>query len=93
MYGSTIKIDRAIKLSRVGGYPRTCAAVLEAIPWSTINALTGRQLAELMDAIWELWQRTKRIHERDIINEGAVWDEASGRLIELGKPWRPEEAA
>lgn len=38
-------------------------------------------------------KRTKRIHERDIINEGAVWDETSGRLIELGEPWRPKETA
>lgn len=79
----TIKIKRALKLSTIGSCHGSAHAMLAAIPQSVVTSLTSKQLAELIDANWRLAVASKVIAERDIVNEGAVWDARSQRLIEL----------
>jgi len=81
-----IKIARAKKLSRVGRYPHTCRAMLDALPREALEALTGRQIAVLLDSLHSLTLRTKAIHEADICHEGAVWDARVDRLRTVGSP-------
>ena len=70
----SIKIERARKLSLTGNYPASFGAMLAAIPASIVDALTSRQLAELIDANWTLAQASKAIANREALAEGAVWD-------------------
>lgn len=46
---STIKINRARKLSRTAQYPRTFAARLANIPAELIASLTAAQIAAIID--------------------------------------------
>jgi hypothetical protein len=48
---STIKINRASKLSSTGAFPATFEAIVSKIPPSAIAALTSAQLAEVVDAM------------------------------------------
>lgn len=47
------KITTARKLSNWGKYPETFAAVLNAVPRELIGALTGKQIALLIDTMRE----------------------------------------
>ena len=79
----SIKINRAVKLSSIGKYPTSCSAMLGHVPQTLIDRLTAAELAEVLDSLWSCAQKSKAIHERDIVAEGAVWDAKSERLIEL----------
>jgi hypothetical protein len=80
---SSIKINRALKASRVGRFPGSADAMLERIPASVVAHLTGAALAEMADAMWDACQESKIIAASDACNEGAVWDVRRGRLREL----------
>ncbi len=76
----SIKVERARKLSEVGRYPATYAAVLASLSPEVVAALSSRLLARLLDDVWASWKETKRLHEADIVAEGAVWDAGGRRL-------------
>ena len=78
-----IKVRRALRLAKIGRNPGSAHAMLATIPDSAIAALTGRQLAELLDATWQTCQRTKALHERDVLTEGAIWSARQSRMIEI----------
>lgn len=80
---SKIKIDRARKASKIGKFPRSFNAMVAAIPSEAISALTSKQIAIMIDAIWDACQRSKGIAERDACTEGAVWDAKAGKLREI----------
>ena len=80
---SSIKIRRALRLAKIGRNPGSAHAMLAAIPDNVITALTGRQLAELLDATWQTCQRTKALHARAILDEGAIWSAREGRMVEI----------
>ncbi len=48
---STIKINRAAKLSALSRYPSTWSAVIAAIPANVIKSCTAAQIAALADAM------------------------------------------
>ena len=68
------------KLSKNRG---SYVAVTSIIPDKIILETRGVDLGQLIDNIWQSWQKTKKIHEADIISEGVIWDEQNQRLIEL----------
>ncbi len=62
---STIKINRAVRLTKMGAYPTTTRDMLRSIPQAVVEALNSRQLAQLLDANWDLAQRSKAIALRE----------------------------
>lgn len=78
-----IKLNRARRLSEVGRYPQTYEAVLGSLSPEVVAALNARLLAKLLDDVWTSWKETRRIHEADIVAEGAVWDAGGERLREI----------
>lgn len=75
-----IKINRALRLSKIGKCPQSAADMLAALPWSAIGRLRAVDLAELVDAMWAVASRSKAIAVADAIAEGYVWD--AGRQCE-----------
>lgn len=63
----SIKVNRAVRLSGVGKYPRSARAMLDAIPPSIIACAPSRAIADLLDANWRLAQKSKSLG----INEAA----------------------
>lgn len=80
---STVKVNRALALASVGRNPASASDMLAAIPQAIIAALTSRQIAELMDAMWHACQRSKALAAQDAIDEGAIWDARRQQLVEL----------
>ena len=78
-----IKIAKARKKSSIGSGPMTWRVHLEAVPRSVVARLTSTELAELIDAMRSLTQATKAFHEREIVDEGAIWDARQQRLREI----------
>ena len=78
-----IKIEKARKKSSIGSGPMTWRAHLDAVPPSVIARLTSSELAELLDAMRRLTEATKAFHEREIVDEGAIWDARQRRLREI----------
>lgn len=54
---SIYKIETAKKLSKWGRYPSTFDAIWDAVPESAFEALTGEQLAELVDALKTVYDK------------------------------------
>lgn len=78
-----MKIDKSRNYCRIGNTASSFEAAVSIIPKSAIEEMTAKSIGQLVDAIWESWVETKRIHDADIIDEGAVWDEKSQRMVEL----------
>ncbi|QIG79976.1 hypothetical protein [Stakelama tenebrarum] len=83
-----IKINRALNAAAIGSCPGSASDMLAAIPDSVVAALPGRLLAELLDANWQLAQRSKSLAAREALDEGAVWDDRRERMIELAADGR-----
>lgn len=76
----TIKINRARKLSAIGDVPGSFYAMVERVPAAVTAAITSRQLADMVDAMWAACQEAKALAEKEAIDQGAVWDARSQRL-------------
>lgn len=74
MANHAIKINRALRLADVGRYPETARAMLRALPASALDKLSAREIAEMLDAMHALTERSKAIAERDACEAGLVWD-------------------
>ena len=74
MTDHSIKINRAQKLTSIGKYPGTWAALLAHVPAELRNTLTARQIAQTVDALWACAQASKAIADREAIADGGVWD-------------------
>lgn len=72
----SIKVNRALALSDIGPCRASAAAMLDAIPRDVVAALPSHLIARLIDANWQMCQRTKAIADAEAIREGAVWDAA-----------------
>ncbi len=59
------KIETAKKLSQWGRYPSTFEAIWDAIPESAFEALTGEQLAELVDAMKGVYDKGRLDGKKD----------------------------
>ncbi len=75
-----IKINRALRASKVGAFPGSAAAMIVHLPTSLIESLTGQQLGEMLDALWRVAGASKAIAAREVIADGCVWDDRAGRL-------------
>lgn len=62
---SIYKIETAKKLSKWGRYPSTFEAIWDAIPESAFEALTGEQLAELVDAMKGVYDKGRLDGKKD----------------------------
>jgi hypothetical protein len=71
---STIKYRRACVKARVGRFPTSAGAMIDRIPPDVLTALSGAQIASLMDAMWDACQEAKDIAIRDAVADGAVFD-------------------
>ena len=69
-----VKDTRARRLSSTGGHPLTYAANLQQVPGSLHDALTGRQLAELVDLLRLQYLRGMAEGEAVACDQGYVWD-------------------
>lgn len=78
-----IKIDRARKLSSTGRYPATFDAMLGHVSPDIIAAVTGRDLATIIDDLSRASQAAKALANAEAITEGAVWDARQQRLREI----------
>lgn len=83
MSNHSIKISRALAQSGVGRYPGSAHAMLAAVPESIVAALTSRQIADMLDAMWSACQTAKADANREAVDEGAVWDARRQTLREL----------
>ena len=81
MHTHQIKINRAIRMADTGRYPSTCSAMLAHIPDDVIAECPARIIAQLLDSMWAACREAKRIKERDILQEGAIWDGTRHREI------------
>lgn len=78
-----IKINRALRQSRVGANPSSAKAMLKAVPDSVVAKVSSNELAELLDAMWRLSQKSKAIAESEVVSEGGVWDDTKQAFREL----------
>jgi len=78
-----IKIEKGRKKSSIGSGPMTWRVHLDAVPPSVVGRLTSTELAELIDSMRGLTEATKAFHEREIVDEGAIWDARQQRLREI----------
>ncbi len=75
-----IKINRAMRLADISANPGSASDMLGLIPAEVVEALTAKQLATMLDAMWAACQRSKAIAARDAIAEGAIWDAGRQQL-------------
>jgi len=66
---ASYKVDVARNRSKIGAFGGTFSAVLDEVPESVFNALTGEQLAEVIDALKGAYDKGvaygKKHHEED----------------------------
>ncbi len=77
------KINRAMRLAKVGENRATAEALLRVLPESVIARVTGQELAELLDAVWKLSRNSKASAETEIVSDGGAWDEDRQAFREL----------
>ena len=80
---SRVKISRASKMSAIGNCPGSYAAMLDAVPAAVLDALSSRQIATLVDAVWRACEQSKSIAIAAAVDEGAVWDARSQKFREI----------
>lgn len=66
---------------RMGDFPTTADAIIDSIPASLFDSLTGEQLVVVADALHAAHQAGKAVAEREILAEGAIY--SAGRMREL----------
>ena len=57
----SIKLSRTARICDLARYPQSYSAMLAAIPPAVVEALPARLLAELVEASWQLAERSKHI--------------------------------
>ncbi len=78
-----LKINRALRQSRVGRFPASAAAMMERIPGEAVIALPSWALADLLDAMWDACQEAKGIANREAVANGCVWDASRQVMREM----------
>lgn len=79
----SIKIERAVKLSKIGAYPATFSALLAHVPQTLVDTMTSRQLAATLDALFACAQESKALAAREAIQNGFVWDARQNRSRDI----------
>lgn len=78
-----MKLEQTENYCKISKNKESYLSVANIIPDKIILETKPIELGKLIDNIWQSWEKTKKIHESDIISEGAIWDEKNQRLIEL----------
>jgi hypothetical protein len=78
-----IKYRRAKSLSEIGSHPASFDAMWAHIPADARNALNSRQIAAMVDGLWQCANTSKAEAEREVVRNGFVWSDDSGKIIEL----------
>lgn len=79
----TIKNTRARKLSKIGNYPSTFAAISGFIPDDVWQKLSSKEIASLIDAMQDLAQNSKALEVKEILENGGIWDDSINQFREL----------
>lgn len=66
---SNTKLKRARILSKIGQFPGSFDAVIATIGPEVIAHLPSPALARLVDRVWDSWQESKAIRDREILDE------------------------
>lgn len=77
------KINRAMRLAKVGENRATAEALLRVLPESVIARVTGHELAELLDTMWKLSQNCRASRKTEVASDDGAWDEDKQALREL----------
>lgn len=80
MTDHSIKVTRALGMADIGRYHASASAMLKAVPDCVVERLASADLAALLDSMWALAEKSKSIAEREIIDEGGVWDAGESHL-------------
>lgn len=80
---SVIKINRARNLAEIGKYPRSFDSMLDLIPEQTINSLSSKNLAALIDNVWRGCQEAKGLESIEICDQGYIWDSRQNKMRDL----------
>jgi hypothetical protein len=80
---SVIKINRARNLAEIGKYPRSFDSMLDLIPEQTINSLSSKNLAALIDNVWKGCQEAKGLESIEICDQGYIWDSRQNKMRDL----------
>lgn len=81
----SIKVNRAIGMCALSNYPQSASAMLAEIPQDVIATLPARLIAKMIDANWNLAQKSKDIATRDAVEEGVIWDNRCQKLREIAQ--------
>jgi hypothetical protein len=79
----SIKYRRAKALSAIGNLPGSFDAMWGHIPAEVRKALTSRQIASMIDGLWQCANASKAEAEREAVRNGFVWNEANGKIVAL----------
>ncbi len=80
---SVIKINRARNLAEIGKHPRSFDSMLNIIPEQTINSLSSKNLAALIDNVWKGCQEAKSLESIEICDQGYIWDSKQNKMRDL----------
>lgn len=80
---SVIKINRARNLAEIGKHPRSFNSMLNIIPKETIESISAKNLAVLIDSVWNGCQQSKLIQEIEICDQGYIWDSRQNKMRDL----------
>lgn len=76
-----------IKLNRAFGIcnfrPMQERDIVSSVPQELIDRLTSKELALVMQALNAHWHKAQMAKEQAIIDEGCIWSERHGKLLEL----------
>lgn len=76
-----IKVNRALGMCQF--LPKAQAEILSSLPPTLVEALTARQLAEVMQSLNRHWHKAAAWKEKEILAEGAIWDGRAEKLREI----------
>jgi hypothetical protein len=80
---SIIKYRRAKAHSAIGNLPGSFDAMWGHIPADVRKALTSREIAAMIDGLWQCANESKAEAEREVVWNGFVWNEANGKTVAL----------
>lgn len=76
-----IKLNRALRIC--GFRPMQEREILDSVPQELMDRLTGKELALVMQALDAHWHKAQMAKEQAIIDEGCIWSEQHGKLLDF----------
>ena len=76
-----IKLNRALGICNFS--PMQERDIINSVPQELMDRLTGKELALVMQALNAHWHKAQAAKEQAIIDEGCIWSEQHGKLLDL----------